>query len=72
MSKEIERFKDVVKGDKELQAQLRAATMQGIVAMANGMGYSITAKDLEEEVKLQGTRGNAGAVIVWENYFIVG
>lgn len=72
MSKQLEEFKEAVSKNSALQEQIKNASLQQMVVIANAMGYAITAEDIEDQIKTKGTAGAVGAVIVWENYFIVG
>lgn len=72
MTQKLNEFKEAVKKNPELIEAIKKSTLQGIVALAKSMDFDITAEQFEEAVKIKGNAGALGAVVLWENYVVVG
>lgn len=72
MTQKLNEFKEAVKKNPALIEAIKKSTLQGIVALAKSMDFDITAEQFEEAVKIKGNTGASDAVVLWENYVVVG
>lgn len=72
MSKQLDLFKEALKNDPSLMVEVKKSTLQGIVTLAKAKGFDISADDIEAAVAVKGGSGSADAVVLWENYVVVG